>query len=155
MMGRSVAASRKSRIDALIACALLHKSGRIRHEAKGWGMASEYVPILVMVVVATGLACVLLGLSLFIGPRKPSLQKLQPYESGIQPLDTVRRRFPVRFHLIAMLFIVFDIEAIFFYPWAVIFKRLDLYGLIQMLIFIGILLVGYVYIWRKGAFEWE
>ena len=76
---------------------------------------------------------------------------------NVQVVKSRRRqvRFPVRFHLIAMLFIVFDIEAIFFYPWAVIFKRLDLYGLLQMLVFIGILLVGYVYIWRKGAFEWE
>jgi NADH-quinone oxidoreductase subunit A len=118
-------------------------------------MATEYLPVLVMVVTATGLAVVLLGLSVLIGPRKPSPRKLQPYESGIQPLDTVRRRFPVRFHLIAMLFIVFDIEAIFLYPWAVNFKRLALFGLIEMVIFIAILLVGYVYIWRKGAFEWE
>jgi NADH-quinone oxidoreductase subunit A len=108
-----------------------------------------------MVTVATGLAFVLLGLSLFLGPRNPTVRKLQPYESGIQPLDTVRRRFPVRFHLIAMLFIVFDIEAIFFYPWAVNYKRLGLFGLVEMVIFIAILLVGYVYIWKKGAFEWE
>ncbi|MCC6628121.1 MAG: NADH-quinone oxidoreductase subunit A [Chloroflexi bacterium] len=118
-------------------------------------MPSDYLPVLVMVVVATGMAFLLLGLSVFLGPRKPSFRKLLPYESGMQPLDTVRRRFPVRFHLIAMLFIVFDIEAIFFYPWAVIYKRLALFGFIQMLVFVGILLVGYVYILRKGAFEWE
>jgi NADH-quinone oxidoreductase subunit A len=108
-----------------------------------------------MVTVATGLACLLLVLSLFLGPRKPSFAKLMPYESGIKPLDTVRRRFPIRFHLIAMLFIVFDIEVIFFYPWAVNFRRLGWFGLIEMAIFIIILLVGYVYIWRRGAFEWE
>jgi NADH-quinone oxidoreductase subunit A len=70
-------------------------------------------------------------------------------------MDTVRRRFPVRFHLIAMLFIVFDIETIFLFPWAVNFRRLQVFGLVEMLIFIAILLVGYVYIWRKGAFTWE
>jgi NADH-quinone oxidoreductase subunit A len=118
-------------------------------------MPSDYVPILVMVIVATGMAFLLLALSVFIGPRKPSFRKLQPYESGIQPLDTVRRRFPVRFHLVAMLFIIFDIEAIFLYPWAVNYKRLGLFGFVEMLIFIAIILVGYVYIWRKGAFEWE
>lgn len=118
-------------------------------------MASDYVPVLIMVATATAFALLLLGLSVLIGPRKPSLRKLQPYESGIQPLDTVRRRFPIRFHLIAMLFIVFDIEVIFLYPWAVNFKRLALFGLIEMAIFIAILLVGYVYIWRKGAFAWE
>jgi NADH-quinone oxidoreductase subunit A len=118
-------------------------------------MAYDYIPILVMVIVATGLAFLLLGLSVWLGPRKPNPRKLLPYESGIEPLDTVRRRFPLRFHLIAMLFIVFDIEAIFFYPWAVIYRQLGLFGLIEMLIFIAILLVGYVYIWRKGAFQWE
>ena len=118
-------------------------------------MTADYVPVLIMIVVATGMAFLLLGLSLFIGPRKPTARKLMPYESGIEPLDTVRRRFPLRFHLIAMLFIVFDIEAIFFYPWAVNYKRLGLFGLVEMLVFIAILRVGYVYIWRKGAFEWE
>lgn len=118
-------------------------------------MLADYVPVLVMVMVATGMACVILLLSLFVGPRRPHARKLIPYESGIEPLDTVRRRFPLRFHLIAMLFIVFDIEAIFFYPWAVIFRRLHIFGLVEMLIFIAILLVGYVYIWRKGAFVWE
>jgi NADH-quinone oxidoreductase subunit A len=118
-------------------------------------MVADYVPILMMIIVATGMALLLLALSLLVGPRNPSARKLMPYESGIEPLDTVRRRFPIRFHLIAMLFIVFDIEAIFFYPWAVNFKRLELFGLIEMVIFVAILLVGYVYIWRKGAFEWE
>jgi NADH-quinone oxidoreductase subunit A len=118
-------------------------------------MPIDYLPVLVMAIVATGMALLLVGLSVFLGPRKPSLRKLMAYESGIEPLDTVRRRFPIRFHLIAMLFIVFDIEVVFFYPWAVIFRRLDLYGLIWMFIFVATLLVGYVYIWRKGAFTWE
>jgi NADH-quinone oxidoreductase subunit A len=108
-----------------------------------------------MVVTATAMAFLLVFLSRFLGPNRPNAAKILPYESGIRPLDTVRRRFPIRFHLIAMLFIVFDIEAIFFYPWAVIFKQLGLFGLIEMLIFIALLLVGYVYIWRKGVFTWE
>lgn len=118
-------------------------------------MVADYVPILVMLMTATGIALVILVLSLFVGPRNPTPRKVIPYESGIEPLDTVRRRFPIRFHLIAMLFIIFDIEAIFFFPWAAIFRRLQLFGLIEMLVFVAILLVGYVYIWRKGAFVWE
>ena len=118
-------------------------------------MPSDYVPILVMVATATAMAFLLLGLSLFLGPRKPSARKLQPYESGIQPLDTVRRRFPVRFHLIAMLFIVFDIEVIFFYPWAVNYRRLDVFGLIEMFIFMATVFVAYAYVWRRGGLEWD
>ncbi len=118
-------------------------------------MLADYVPILVMLTTATGIAVAILLLSVFVGPRKPNPRKLIPYESGIEPLDTVRRRFPVRFYLYAMLFIVFDIEVIFLYPWAVHFRRLELFGLIEMVIFIAILLVGYVYIWRKGAFVWD
>ena len=118
-------------------------------------MLSDYVPVLVMIITATGIACVILALSLLVGPKHPNTRKLIPYESGIEPLDTVRRRFPLRFQLVAMLFIVFDIEAIFFYPWAVIFQRLKVFALIEMFIFMAILLVGYIYIWKKGAFEWE
>ena len=118
-------------------------------------MVADYIPILVLLLTATGIALVVLALSLFVGPRRPSARKLMSYESGIEPMDTVRRRFPIRFHLIAMLFIIFDIEAIFFYPWAVNFQRLQVFGLIEMFVFIAILLVGYVYIWQKGAFTWE
>ena len=118
-------------------------------------MIEDYIPVLVLLMTATGIALVVLALSLFVGPSRPSARKLISYESGIEPMDTVRRRFPIRFHLIAMLFIIFDIEAIFFYPWAVNFQRLQIFGLIEMFVFIAILLVGYVYIWQKGAFTWE
>lgn len=118
-------------------------------------MVGDYVPVLVMVATATGIALVVLALSLFVGPRRPNPRKLMPYESGIEPIDTVRRRFPLRFYLIAMIFIVFDVEAVFFYPWAVIFRRLDVYGALVMAVFVVVLVVGYLYIWRKGAFQWE
>jgi NADH-quinone oxidoreductase subunit A len=78
-----------------------------------------------------------------------------PYESGMRPIGPGHRRMPVRFYLVAVLFILFDIEVVFFLPWAVVFRQLGLFGLVEMLIFIGILLVGYVYVWKKGALEWE
>jgi len=81
--------------------------------------------------------------------------KEEPYESGIVPFGPGTRRMPVRFYLIAVLFILFDIEVIFFLPWAVVFRKLGLFGLLEMLVFIGILLIGYVYAWKKGALEWE
>ena len=115
----------------------------------------EYVAIAVMVALATLIALIGIGLGYLFGPRKPSEAKSIPYESGIVPIGEGRRRMPVRFYLIAVLFILFDIEVIFFLPWAVVFRQLGFFGLIEMVIFIVILLVGYVYAWKKGALEWE
>ncbi len=117
-----------------------------------------YIPILVLGVIAVGLSGVMLILSWILGPRKPTPQKLATYESGVTPIGSARERFPIKFYLIAMLFIVFDIETVFLYPWAVNYKNsggLMLFNLAEMAVFIAILLVGYVYVWRKGAFEWE
>jgi NADH-quinone oxidoreductase subunit A len=93
--------------------------------------------------------------SFFIGEKKPSTIKLAPYECGMPLIGTARQRFPAKFYIIAMLFILFDIEAVFLYPWAVMFKKLGMFGFIEMGVFIAILLVGYVYVWKKGALEWE
>jgi NADH-quinone oxidoreductase subunit A len=90
-----------------------------------------------------------------LGPKKKSKVKAEPYESGIVPFGPGTRRMPVRFYLIAVLFILFDIEVIFFLPWAVVFRQLGLFGLLEMGVFVGILLIGYVYAWKKGALEWE
>jgi NADH-quinone oxidoreductase subunit A len=117
-----------------------------------------YIPILVLGVIAIGLSAVMVILSWILGPRKPTPQKLATYESGVTPIGSARERFPIKFYLIAMLFIIFDIETVFLYPWAVNYKDsggLMLFNLAEMAVFIGILLVGYVYVWRKGAFEWE
>ncbi len=115
----------------------------------------DYLPIAVLIVIATGLAGLVILLGVLFGPRRPSLRKSQPYESGMRPIGPGTRRIPVHFYLIAVLFILFDIEIVFFLPWAVVFNKLGLYGLVEMLIFILILLVGYVYAWKKGALEWE
>lgn len=118
-------------------------------------MLESYLPILVLIVVAFGFAVGSVVLSRLIGQKKPSAVKLAPYECGMPPVGSARDRISVKFYLIAMMFIVFDIEAVFLYPWAVLFKRLGLFGFVEMGVFIVILLVGYIYVWKKGALEWE
>jgi len=115
----------------------------------------EYVAIALMIVLATLIALIAIGLGYLFGPRKQSDIKAMPYESGMNPYGEGTRRMPVRFYLIAVLFILFDIEVIFFLPWAITFRQLGLFGLFEMIVFIAILLVGYVYAWKKGALEWE
>ena len=114
-----------------------------------------YLPVLLFVVVGIGFAVVTIGLSTFIVPRRTSAAKNAPYECGVDPVGNARGRFSVKFYLVGVLFILFDIEAVFLYPWAVSFRMLGLYGLIEMVLFIAILLVGYVYLLRKRALEWE
>ncbi len=114
----------------------------------------EYVAIALMVVLATVVALIAIGLGTLFGPKKQSEAKSMPYESGLNPYGEGTRRMPVRFYLVAVLFILFDIEVVFFLPWAIVFRQLGLFGLIEMVIFIVILLVGYVYAWKKGALEW-
>ena len=118
-------------------------------------MMLEYIAIAVMIAVATLIAVIAIGLGELLGPKKKSNVKDEPYESGIAPIGPGTRRMPVRFYLIAVLFILFDIEVIFFLPWAVVFRQLGLFGLAEMSVFIVILLVGYIYAWKKGALEWE
>ena len=115
----------------------------------------EYVAIALMVVLSTVVALIAIGLGYLFGPKKQSEAKSMPYESGMNPYGEGTRRMPVRFYLIAVLFILFDIEVVFFLPWAIVFRQLGLFGLIEMMIFIVILLVGYAYAWKKGALEWE
>ena len=118
-------------------------------------MMLEYIAIAVMIAVATLVAAIAIGLGELIGPKKKSNVKDEPYESGIVPIGPGTRRMPVRFYLIAVLFILFDIEVIFFLPWAVVYRQLGLFGLAEMSVFIVILLIGYIYAWKKGALEWE
>jgi NADH-quinone oxidoreductase subunit A len=119
------------------------------------GMLGTYLPILVLVIIAVCFGMGSLVFSTLIGQKKPSKVKLAPYECGCEPVGSARERFSIKFYLIAMLFILFDIEAVFLYPWSVIFKRLGVFGLMEMGVFIAILFVGYVYVWKKGALEWE
>ena len=118
-------------------------------------MLLEYLAIAVLIVLATLVALIAIGLGELFGPKKKTERKSQPYESGMTPYGPGTRRMPVRFYLIAVLFILFDIEVVFFLPWAIVFRKLGLFGLIEMIVFIVILLVGYVYAWKKGALEWE
>jgi NADH-quinone oxidoreductase subunit A len=114
-------------------------------------MLLEYIAIAIMIIVATLIAAIAIGLGELLGPKKQSAVKSEPYESGIVPMGPGTRRMPVRFYLIAVLYI----EVIFFLPWAVVFRQLGMFGLLEMVVFVLILLVGYVYAWKKGALEWE
>lgn len=118
-------------------------------------MLSEYLPILLFLVVSTGIGISLLVMGTLLGPRRPDSEKLSPYECGFEAFEDARMQFDVRYYLVAILFIAFDLEIAFVFPWAVIFRSLGLVGLIEMGIFLGLLVLGFVYIWKKGALEWE
>jgi NADH-quinone oxidoreductase subunit A len=120
----------------------------------------EYIPILIVFVFVAGFAVTNIVLSHLVGKRKDTRAKLMPYECGMDPVGSARQRFSVKFYLIAMLFILFDIEAVFLLPWAVIFKAMSQtafrpFVFFEMMIFIAVLLVGYIYVWKKGLFEWS
>ncbi len=121
----------------------------------GTYIPSEYLPVLIFIMIATafGLGALLIGTVFRL--KKPYYEKLMPYESGITPTGEPRTRFSIRFYIIAMLFVIFDVEAIFIYPWAIVFDKIGIYAFIEMVIFIVILLVGYIYAWKKEAFVWD
>jgi NADH-quinone oxidoreductase subunit A len=118
-------------------------------------MLSDYFPILVMVIAASVIGIGGAVISWVAGPKKPSDAKLMSYESGMVPIGSARIRFPVKFYLLAMMFIIFDVEVVFFYPWAVVYRQLRLFGFLERLVFVGIFVVGYVYIWKKGVLDWR
>ncbi len=118
-------------------------------------MLIDYLPIAVLLVISTGLAAVIILISHLFGPKRPTARKAEPYESGMRPLGPAVRRMPVRFYRIAVLFILFDIEVMFLLPWAVVFQQLGLFGFIQMLIFIAVLMIGDAWAWKEGALEWD
>jgi NADH-quinone oxidoreductase subunit A len=114
----------------------------------------SYLPIVVLLVIALLIPVLALGIGRFLRPAKFEVAKHSPYECGVDPVLDARERFSVRYYIVAMLFLIFDVEAIFLFPWAVIYDRLALFGLIEIVVFIGLLVVGYYYAWRKGALEW-
>lgn len=120
-------------------------------------MPSDYVPILIFAVVAILLSAIAVLMPALFGPRRPDDVKLAPYESGKLPIGPARRRFPIQYYLFAVLFILFDIEVLFLFPWAVVFRDLapPLMGLLEAAVFVLILLLGLVYVWKKGGLEWE
>ena len=117
-------------------------------------MLADYLPVFVLFVLVTVVGLVAMTIPRIVGPSRPSLAKLAPYESGMSPIGPAWKRIPIRFYVTAMLFVIFDVETVFMFPWAVIFDQLLLFGLIEMMIFIFILVVGYYYAWQKGALEW-
>src|SRR5947207_544631 len=117
-------------------------------------LAETYFPVLLQAIIAVALAAGLLMVSFLLGRRVRNKVKDTPYESGIAPTGDARQRFSVKFYLVGMLFILFDIEAIFLYPWAVVYRDLKMLGFVEMLVFVILILSGFFYIWKKGALDW-
>jgi NADH-quinone oxidoreductase subunit A len=118
-------------------------------------MIESYIPIAIMMFFGVVFGIVMSKSSEWLGPKNPTGVKLSTYESGMEPIRTARERVSVKYYMVAMLFILFDIEVVFLYPWAVNFRVLGLFGFVEMVIFIGILMLGYLYLWKKGALEWQ
>ena len=117
--------------------------------------AETWFPVLIQIIIALGVATAMIGLSALLGQRVRDPVKSSPYESGMRPIGNARERFSVKFYLVAMVFILFDIEAIFLYPWAVVYRQLRLFGFLEMLLFIVLVLCGFYYIWKKGVLNWS
>ena len=118
-------------------------------------MLAEYLPPLLFLIVATGIGIALIVVGNVLGPKRPSPEKLSPYECGFAAFDNARGQFDVRYYLVAILFIVFDLEIAFVIPWALVFRELGVFGLIEMGVFLALLVIGFIYVWKKGALEWE
>ena len=118
-------------------------------------MLASYIPIGIMMLCAIAFGVVMSKASEWLGPKNPTEQKLSTYESGMEPVRAANERISVKFYIVAMLFIIFDIEVVFLYPWAVNFRELGMFGLLEMFIFIAVLMLGFLYVWKKGALEWD
>ncbi|MBL0177393.1 MAG: NADH-quinone oxidoreductase subunit A [Ignavibacteria bacterium] len=118
-------------------------------------MIESYIPIFLILAVAVVFGVVSANMSWLLGPQRPNRAKNSTYESGMEPVRTAHDRFSVKYYMVAVLFILFDIEVVFMYPWAVQYRNLGLYGFVEMVVFIGILLVGFVYVIKKGALQWD
>ena len=118
-------------------------------------MLTDYFPILIFLLIAGGMGVGLLAAGGILGPRRPNSEKLSPYECGFESFEDARMKFDVRFYLVAILFIIFDLEIAFLFPWAVALDAIGMTGLIAMAVFLGILVIGFIYEWKKGALEWE
>ncbi len=118
-------------------------------------MPADFLPIFILILVAAAFAVIALVVPFYLGPRNPTAVKRDTYESGKLPFGNARLRVPVHYYMVAMLFLMFDIEVVFLYPWAVIFKQLKVFGLIEMGLFVVILFIGFIYVWKKGALEWD
>ena len=117
-------------------------------------MPSHFAPILIALGLAAGMAATILLLNHLLGPRLRTRKKLEIYESGVPLVDASHKRLSIQFFLVAMVFILFDVEIVFLYPWAIIFHELRMFGFIEMMLFLGLVLAGFAYLWKKGAFDW-
>ena len=118
-------------------------------------MLSDYVPVLLIILFAIFLASLLLTISYLLGPKRPKESKLTPYESGIDPVGDAREKFSLKYYLIGALFILFDVETVFLFVWAVVFKELGLFAFIEIIVFLVVILCGYLYVLKKGVLEWD
>jgi NADH-quinone oxidoreductase subunit A len=118
-------------------------------------MLLQYIPVLLLIGAAIFFACFAVAASALLGPRRSNQVKAAPYECGMVTLGPTHQAVPIKYYIIAMLFLVFDLEVVFLYPWAVVFRELKLAGFVEMMVFVFILLVGFIYVWKKGALQWE
>ena len=118
-------------------------------------MLANYLPVLIFIIIGIGLGAAMIGAGAILGPRRPDPEKLSPYECGFEAFEDSRMKFDVRYYLVAILFIIFDLEIAFLFPWAIVLDTIGLFGFTAMLVFLGILVVGFIYEWKKGALEWE
>jgi len=118
-------------------------------------MLLEYFPILLFIIIGIAIGIIVPTLGFLLGPRQPDPEKNSAYECGFEAFEDARMKFDVRYYLVAILFIIFDLEIAFLFPWAVVFKDIGLFGFIAMMIFLAILVIGFIYEWKKGALEWE
>ncbi|MDQ6955964.1 MAG: NADH-quinone oxidoreductase subunit A [Mariprofundaceae bacterium] len=118
-------------------------------------LANEYIPIFIFILVALGMGAAPLLITVFVAEQKPDKEKLSAYECGFEAFEDARMHFDVRFYLVAILFVIFDLETAFLFPWAVVLDQIGIFGFIEMMLFLIILLVGYIYAWNKGALQWE
>ena len=118
-------------------------------------MLENYLPVLIFMVVGLTVGAVMIALGFVLAPNKPDSEKLSPYECGFEAFEDARMKFDVRYYLVAILFIIFDLEIAFLFPWAVVLEEIGMFGYVAMAIFLGILVIGFIYEWKKGALEWE
>ncbi len=118
-------------------------------------MLSNYLPVLIFVLISLAIAVIVIVLGYVLGTRRPDSEKLSPYECGFESFEDARMKFDVRYYLVAILFIIFDLEIAFLFPWAIVLDEIGLFGFASMAVFLGILVIGFIYEWKKGALEWE
>jgi NADH-quinone oxidoreductase subunit A len=118
-------------------------------------MLLNYLPVLIFIIVGVIVGTAMISVGAILGPHRPDSDKLSPYECGFEAFEDSRMKFDVRYYLVAILFIIFDLEIAFLFPWAIVLDKIGLFGFMAMMIFLGVLVVGFIYEWRKGALEWE